>query len=312
MSDFLDKRLIVVAGKGGVGRTVVSLALGRLAERRSRRTLVCLCNAPSRYLDLLGDAPKNGALHHLSPNLDVINLEPKASQEEYGQMILRNRTVHRLIFGSRIVRVFLDAVPGLAEWAMLGKATYHALREVGGRPEYDLVVFDSPSTGHGLDILALPRAILSGVGTGRMRDEAELRVALMEDPTRCEVVPVTVPEEMPINECIELVHGVRQLGLSVEWIVVNMVAPAVVSEPLARFVDQLAERQIAEAWAIPAAYARNRQRSQQENLERVLKLEAVDTLTLPLISGEALDDTALMVLVDALEQGLAADVNGVR
>jgi anion-transporting ArsA/GET3 family ATPase len=305
MSRLLDKRFIIVAGKGGVGRTVVSLVLGELAAKHQKRTLVCLCNAPSRYLDLIGHGVLDEGIRRITSHLDVVNLDPRASQEEYSAMILRNRTIHRLIFGSRIVRVFLDAVPGLAEWAMLGKATFHATRRIDGRPEYDLVVFDSPATGHGLDVLALPRAIMSAVQGGRMREEAQLRIALMEDPQKCEVVPVTIPEEMPINEAVEIVPALKNLGLSVERVVVNMVAPRTVSPELIELVARVDKDGDLPSWLVPAAFAIGHQRAQDENLEKLKSALNLPRISLPMMPAGTFGEASVHALVDAFEAGLA-------
>ncbi|MCP4602017.1 MAG: ArsA family ATPase [Proteobacteria bacterium] len=305
MTALLDKDFIVVAGKGGVGRTTVSMVLGRIASSRGKRTLVCLGNAPSRYCDLLGDVVLDATIRKVSKFLDVVNLEPRASQEEYGLKVLHNHTLHRLIFGSQIVRGFLDAVPGLAEWAMLGKATFHALNIVDGRPEYDIVVFDSPATGHGLDLLALPRAIASAVPAGRMHEEALARLELMEDPSRSEVIPVTIPEEMPVNEAGEFVSGLSELGLIVERITINMVTQSAIRPELASLLNRIwTQPEPPPSWLLPTAAALGRQRVQVESIERLRTAVPANQIILPLIPGGSLDEASLLVLAEAFAKGM--------
>jgi anion-transporting ArsA/GET3 family ATPase len=306
MSDLFDRRFIVVAGKGGVGRTTVAMIIGRLASQRGRRTLVCLCNAPLRYLSLLGGVALTSEIREITERLHVINLEPRAAREEYGLMVLRNRTLHRLVFGSRIVRAFLDAVPGLAEWAMLGKATYHALREEGGRSQYDLVVFDSPATGHGLDVLSLPRAIVSAIPSGRMREEAARRVELMEDPLRCEVLPVTIPEEMAVNEALELVAALRALDLNVARLVVNLVQPEPVSGAVAELVRAAGSTGDPPAWSIPAAAALSAQRVQRASIERLSRAVDGPIIRLPIAPGGSLDEASLVEIAGVFYRELTA------
>lgn len=304
MSEIFDKRFVVVAGKGGVGRTTVAMVIGRLASKRGRRTLVCLCNAPLRYLSLLGGVALGSEIREVGGDLHVVNLVPRAAREEYGLMVLKNRTLHRLVFGSRMVRAFLDAVPGLAEWAMLGKATHHALREVGGRPQYDLVVFDSPATGHGLDVLSLPRAIVSAVPSGRMREEASRRVELMADPARCEVVPVAVPEEMVVNEVIELVGALRGLDLHVERLVLNMVQPAPAGEAIGELVDRTTGAGEPPAWLLPSAAAIGARRMQDASIERLEREAAARIVKLPQVRGGSLDEASLIEIAGALDAEL--------
>jgi len=305
MTSLLDKSFIVVAGKGGVGRTTISLVLGHVAANAGKRTLVCLANAPPRYFDILGDVALGTKIREVSPLLDVVNLEPRSSQEEYGLQVLKNRTLHRLVFGSRIVRGFLDAVPGLAEWAMLGKATYYALEGPDAPSGYDIVVFDSPATGHGLDILALPRAISSAVPGGRMHEEAFARCKLMEDPARCEVVPVTVPEEMPVNETVEFVAGLNKLGIAVERIAVNMIAPPLIGNRLVDLLTSETDETQLPAWLLPTAVALGSQRLRDEALERLESLLPLDQIRLPLLSGGSLDEASLLSLVDAFTSNMA-------
>jgi anion-transporting ArsA/GET3 family ATPase len=299
MSDLFEKQLVVVAGKGGVGRTTLAMVVGRCASRRGKRTLVCLSNAPLRYLSLLGGVSLGANIRQVGDRLHVVNLEPRAAREEYGLMVLKNRTLHRLVFGSRMVRAFLDAVPGLAEWAMLGKATHHALREVDGRPEYDLVVLDSPATGHGIDVLSLPRAIVSAVPSGRMREEANRRVQLMEDPERCEVLPVTIAEEMAVNEAVELIEALRGLDLPIERLVVNMVQAVEVGEALERSADRIEPDEEIPSWLLPTAAVVSSARVQAACIARLEQSVAAEIIRLPLIGGGSLDEASLLEIASA-------------
>jgi anion-transporting ArsA/GET3 family ATPase len=312
MSDLFEKRFVVVAGKGGVGRTTVSLLVGRCAAARGKRTLVCLVGAPPRYQEILGGLAVGVEPRAIAANLRVVNLDPVSAREEYGLMVLKSPALHRLVFGSRIVRAFLDAVPGLAEWAMLGKATYHALNGVDGRPEYDLVVFDSPATGHGLDVLSLPAAIVSAVPAGRIRDEAKERVRLMGDPRLCEVVPVTLPEEMPVSEALELIRGLERHGLPMRRIVVNMVDAEGPPDGLAQLVEASGGGGRPEPWLKPAAVAVARHRGQEESLARLATASGLALVLLPAIRGRGLDEAGVARLAGELERRLAPDGDGVR
>ena len=304
MPSLLDKEFVIVAGKGGVGRTTISVVLGRAAANLGKRVLICLSNAPRRYSDLLGGIVLGSSILQVTPLLSVVNLDPRASQEEYGLQVLKNRTLHRLIFGSRIVRGFLDAVPGLAEWAMLGKATFHAMEMIGDEHRYDIVILDSPATGHGLDILALPRAIVSAVPGGRMKDEALARCELMEDPRRTEVLPVTVPEQIPVNETIEFVRRLSGIGLHYERIVLNMMAPKAMSKELEKFVEQTVSIADVPPWLVPAAAEFEIQREKEENVIRLQKEIGAPQIALPLIPGGSLDEASILLLVEAFAAGL--------
>ncbi len=296
MVDLFDKRFVVVAGKGGVGRTTVSMILGVCAAKMGKRTLVCLTNAPLRYSELLGGVTLENGIHKANENLHVVNLNPVSSREEYGLMVLPSRTLHRIVFGSRLVNAFFDAVPGLAQWSMLGKATHHALNETDGVPEYDLVVFDSPATGHGLDILSLPGAIVSAVPAGRIREEAAQRVEIMKDRSRFEVIPVTIPEEMPVSEVLELLEALNERGFPVERVVINMIAASEASEELENLVGEVESCKPIPDWLLPSAVEVGARREHDESMKRLKSLVTVPLIELPMISRSGLDEGSLLRL----------------
>lgn len=299
LDTLLERHFVVVGGKGGVGRTVVALALGKLASLSGKKVLVCLCNAPPRYTRLVGGLALGPKAVQVSPNLEVVNLEPRASQEEYGHTVIHNQVLHRIVFGSRIVRAFLDAVPGLSEWALLGKATFHALPDSRGKRDYDLVVFDSPATGHGLDILSLPTTIAASIPSGRMRDEAVARVELLADPARCEVVPVTLAQDIPVREAFEYVSRLREKGLCVRRIVVNRVEQTRLSFQLQGL---LKGPEATADYLQPAAVAESAFALQESCLEDLSEM-GLPLIALPLLPQAELDEKSLDDLARALVNG---------
>jgi len=303
MANLFKKQFIVVAGKGGVGKTTISIALAHCAAGRGIRTLLCLSNAPPRYSRLLGGVTLGPKILKIRSNFFVVNLDPVASREEYSFNVLRNHTLHNLIFGSRVVNNFLDAIPGLAEWAILGKATHHALNIVDGRPEYDLVIFDSPATGHGLDVLGLPKAIIESVPTGRILNEAKERVELMSDPNRCEILPVTIPEEMPVNEVIELITELHIRKLSVKRLVINMMPPEN-SQHLANVLTSIPWKIRHQLLPVEVAVGRHRQREQC--LERLAATTSLPMIKLPLLKISELDEAAALHLAKCLDKAISA------
>ncbi len=221
----LDRRFLFVVGKGGVGKTMVSAALALAAAKQGKRVLIAMCNSKDRLSHLLEVPPIGPQVHRVLPNIDAVNMEPGAALEEYGLMVLKVRALYKVIFENRFVAAFLRGTPGLEAWAMLGKAQHHALEtDSGGRPRYDLVVLDAPATGHGLDLLRVPKVIIDVAPPGLLRREAEKAWQLFSDPRRAGVCLVTLPEDMPTNETIELHHKVQhELGLPVAALLINRV-----------------------------------------------------------------------------------------
>lgn len=237
----LDRRFLFVVGKGGVGKTMVSAAIALAAAKRGKRVLIAMCNSKDRLSHLLDVPPIGPKLVRVLPNVDAVNMEPGAALEEYGLMILKVRALYKVIFENRFVSAFLRGTPGLEAWAMLGKAQHHALEtDSSGRPRYDLVVLDAPATGHGLDLLRVPKVILDVAPPGLLRREAEKAWQLFSDPRRTGVCLVSLPEEMPTSETIELYDKVKnELGLPVAALLLNRVLPRLFSEGELSALDAL-------------------------------------------------------------------------
>jgi hypothetical protein len=225
--DLLDHNFLFVVGKGGVGKTTVSAAAGLAAARKGKRVLIAMANATERLSQLLGVDPIGDQVVQVAPNLDAVNMSPKAALEEYGMMILKVKSLYKAIFENRFVEAFLRGTPGIEAWAMLGKAYFHAAGHgPGGKGAYDLVLLDAPATGHGLDMIRVPHVILDVAPPGLLRREAERALSLFQDPKRAGALLVTLAEDMPVNESIELHTAlVQDLKIHVPEIVVNQLLP---------------------------------------------------------------------------------------
>jgi len=236
-----DLRFVVVVGKGGVGKTSVSAALALALARNGRRVLVAMCNARERLSYLLQVPPIGPDIRSIGPGIDAVNMEPGAALKEYGLMVLKIRALYSLIFENKLVSAFLRGTPGLDAWAMLGKAQHHVFeRRPDGQPRYDTVIVDAPATGHGLDLLRVPKVILDVVPPGMLRRDAERAWQLFTDPARSGVLLVTLPEELPVSETLELNAALRdELQLPVCGLVVNGLVPRLFDAEQAAAVERL-------------------------------------------------------------------------
>jgi anion-transporting ArsA/GET3 family ATPase len=226
MTDLFNLRFVTVVGKGGVGKTTVSAALALAAARRGKRVLIAMCNAKERISDLLEVAPIGPKNQRILPGIEAVNIIPKVALEEYGVMVLRVRALYKAIFENRLVAAFLHGTPGIEAWSILGKAQFHVHEQEGGRPRYDMVILDAPATGHGLEMLRVPRVLLDIAPPGLLRREAERAWDLFRDPQRSGVMIVTLAEDMPVNESLELYAALTgELSLPVAAVAVNSVMP---------------------------------------------------------------------------------------
>jgi anion-transporting ArsA/GET3 family ATPase len=295
-----DKRFLIVTGKGGVGKTTVCAAEALAFAARGKRVLVAMCNAKERLSTMLGSDLIGSDVKLVAPSVWAVNMDPEVALEEYGLMILKSRTLYKLLFDNKYVRTFFRAVPGMAEWAMLGKAWWHTT-EVGddGRPRFDVVILDAPATGHGLDMLRVPKVIVDVVPSGLLRRDAERAWTMFQDPAISAVVLVTLPEELPTTETIELARALKdELHLPIGKVVVNAVLP-----PLFSREERVTLEQLAAAGGSPGDAALSaghdratRERVQAESLARLAKELPIPPSFLPLLFDDAANPAAIREL----------------
>lgn len=312
MKSPFDLKFVFVVGKGGVGKTAVSGALALAAAAQGKRVLVAMCNAKDRLSYMLETPPIGPSIQHVFPGIDAVNMEPAAALEEYGMLVLRVRALYKLVFENRYVAAFLHGTPGIDAWAMLGKAQFHAQeKEANGRPRYDLVIVDAPATGHGLDLLRVPRVIMDVAPPGLLRRDAENANALFQDPERAGVLLVTLPEEMPSTETVELHAAVRnELNLPVCGLVINQTLPVLFSEH-EHAVMRVLKPQLSASPITPelqqlmaAGYARaEREQVQRACITRLAQQIPTRQVQLPLKLHDDFRRAQLQALGEILDQG---------
>ena len=235
MSGLLDRRFIIVSGKGGVGRTTVAAAIARAAADAGKRVLVAQASAAERLGRLFGRfGPVGTDVVALAPGVDAVNMTPQSALHQYGLMMLRSELVYRALFENRAVRGFLGAIPGLDAYAMLGKTWWHTTETERGsnRPRYDLVILDGPASGHATLMLRIPGAILQAMPKGPLAGDARHMRALLSDTARTALVIATLPEELPVKETAELAALARtELKVPLGPVIVNAVPSDALSGP---------------------------------------------------------------------------------
>lgn len=192
-----------------------------------RRTLLYQASAKEKLSQLLGGPRVGEQLVEVRENLWAVNTNPGAALHEYGLMILRYETIYRMVFENRVTKSLLRAIPGLDDYSIIGKMWWHATQEEeDGSLRWDTVVFDAPATGHALTMFKIPSAILEAVPDGPLTRDAVRVRRLLEDPDQTSVVLVTLAEEMPTNEAIELHDRLHtDLHMHPACLVVNQLYP---------------------------------------------------------------------------------------
>jgi anion-transporting ArsA/GET3 family ATPase len=222
MSGLLDRRLLLVTGKGGVGKSTVAASLALRLASAGLRTLLCEVNTGGRLGRRLGHREVGADVTSVEPNLSMVDLQPDAAMREYVLSKIRLERVYRAVFENRMVRYFLRFIPALAETVMLGKVLWHLRQWPDATGGFDRIVLDLPATGHALTLLGVPQSLLSALPTGPMASEAGWMRDLLVDPVVTAAVLVSLPEELPVNETLELSQALRsRLRIRVGAVVLN-------------------------------------------------------------------------------------------
>ena len=219
--DLLDRKLIFVTGKGGVGKTTIAAALALLASERGKKTLLCEVDAKGNLSDFFESGPTRFEEREILPRLWAMSMDTEASLKQYLSLQLKLPLVARVGPLARMFDFVATAAPGVKEIVTVGKLAW----EVKER-HYDIVVVDASATGHIVGQLAAPQAINQLVQVGLVRQQTGWMLDILGDPQTTGLAIVSTPEEMPVNETIELSARVKkETNVDLAAIVVNRVLP---------------------------------------------------------------------------------------
>lgn len=225
----LDRRLLFVTGKGGVGKSTVTAALALLAAEQGQRVLLVEVDARGNLTNLFEHPPVGFEPTAVYPGVYAMQLRTEASLREYLKLNLRIPVVGRIGALANVFDFVANAAPGVKEILTVGKVCWEVRESIEGRADWDLVVVDAAATGHVLAQLDAPRTIRELVHTGPIRSQTEWMLDILSSPAITALNVVTAPEEMPVNETIELVARAREeTTVPLGTVIVNRVLP----EPL--------------------------------------------------------------------------------
>jgi anion-transporting ArsA/GET3 family ATPase len=313
LDSLLTRRLVVLTGKGGVGKSVVGAALALAARARGRRVLLVEVAAPLEAARRLGGPPSRGREIEARPGLFTLNLDPQTVMDEYVRHIVKLDLLARRILASPIYRRFFAAAPGLKELMVLGKVMVleEAHRRLSREPLYDLIVLDAPATGHGLAYLKVPLAAAAAVPVGPINHNARRILRLLRDPERTALVVVAAPEEMAVVEAVELHRAARaEVGIEPLAVVLNGCHERRFSDEdeaaVLRLATSEADGEIEPGVPLGAALRAARRQVRRRKLTRFYRDRLKRSLGTPLVSlpflfREELGVSELGTLAEALE-----------
>jgi anion-transporting ArsA/GET3 family ATPase len=295
----------MVTGKGGVGKTTVSLALGLAAAARGKRTIVCEVASQERASRAFHRRATGFHEVELAKDLFAISIDPDEAMKEYVLLQVRVKAARDLLFRSRMFTYLAAATPGLRELVTIGKIWELAQldRRVRERRSYDLVIVDAPATGHGVGFLQTPKTFADIARVGPVKAQGQAVHEFLVNPKKTAVAIVATPEEMPVNETIALETELRdRLGIETSRVYLNAVYPERFSDEEASKIDAALE-DVDEPLrpALTAALSSHR-RARHHEAQRARLEEAVraDVRTLPFVFEPEIDVADLERLAERL------------
>ena len=311
MPGLLDRRLVFVTGKGGVGKSTVATALGIVAARRGRRTIVVELASQQRVRRSLDGAGSGGSepFHELElmPELFTISVDPQLAMEEY--LRIKTGAVGQVLGSSRLFQAFAMATPGMRELLSIGKVWELAQleRRTRGAAPYDLVLVDAPATGHGVGFLRTPRTFAEIARIGPIAHQARTIAATIADREFTGVVAVSTPEEMPVNQALSIHELLTSEGPELELMILNARYPERFTDgevPLLRAAAERAGTSLAAAALSGALSEAQRAHAQREQRSRLADAVGERLIELPLVFCERLGKPELERLADVLAERL--------
>jgi len=313
LDELLSKRLVILSGKGGVGKSVVGAALALAARERGKRVLLVEVEAAREAARCLGGRPSGGVVREVLPGLFTLNLDPAAAMAEYVRSTVRVEMLARRVLDSPLYHRFFAAAPGVPELITLGKVMILEAETTGwrARPRWDLIVLDAPATGHGLAFLKVPLAASRAVPVGPVGHNARRILALLRDRQRTALGIVAIPEEMAVVEALE-VHRLAtdDLGITPRVVFLNECHERRFTDAqeatVLRLAMQGATGALAPGVSLGAALASARRHVRRHKLTRFYLARLRRALTTPLLALPYLfrDDLGLddiRVLAERLE-----------
>jgi anion-transporting ArsA/GET3 family ATPase len=304
VAGLLDKRLVVVTGKGGVGKSTISIALALAAAQQGKRVILCEVASQEHLSHVFQRAELGYHEVEMEDNVWAISIDPDESMREYVLLQLKVRAMRDLLFRSRIFTYLAAATPGLKELVTIGKIWELTLwdRKVKGGNRYDTVIVDAPATGHGIGFLQTPRTFANVARVGPLRQQAEALDKFIRNRERTGVAVVASPEEMPVNETAKIERDLAErVGVPVDRIYCNGLYPERFDDAEVERIGEADGDVLVRAASRAAVSEARRARAQREQLARLEELCSAPVTTLPFLFEPEIGVEQIRALAGGIE-----------
>ncbi len=315
INELLARRVVIVLGKGGVGKSTLSAALAKAATRNGWRTLVMECDSRAPIASIYG-LPSCYQAAAAAPGMYLMTLDGRHSLEQYLRLVVPSRLLLKTVFSSRLYQFFVQAAPGLRELMALGKVYYEADRNRADSERWDTIIVDAPASGQALSLLRMPRAARATFGESIVGKESRNISALLADRSRCAIVQVTTADSLAVAETIETERDLSGLDLAPAAIFFNRVntlnyREADVVAMMRRRAPHLDQKQVAHLGEIARAGLRraNDVRAALARVRGETRAEVIETNEHAGLSGAALIDRLAADLMAPAERARSRRVS---
>jgi arsenite-transporting ATPase len=225
LNEILARRVLIVLGKGGVGKSTLSAAMAKVATLSGASALVMECDARAPLAATFGVA-SSFVPTPVAHSLSLMTLDGRAALEEYLRLVVPGRMLLKAVFASRLYQFFVQAAPGLRELMMLGKVFYDAGQPDPKAPARNLIVVDAPASGQAMSLLKMPTAARSTFGDSVVGKEASNISKMLRDQRNCAIVQVTTADTLSISETIETHALLSSIHLAPAAVLFNRMPPS--------------------------------------------------------------------------------------
>lgn len=326
LDEFLEPKILIVSGKGGVGKTTVAAALALLAAREGRKVCIAEVDRKGTLPKLFGRDELGYAPQELLPRLWGLNIVPEAALTEYLRVQYHMPRISKVFTSTHFVDFITTAAPGLKDILVLGKIWYLE-QDRGSQPhhDFDTIVVDAPAAGHMLTFFSAPVGLADAVRVGPVRRQSDWLVQMLRDPKRTRVHLVTLAEEMPVSETLETSAAINsKLGMNQGTTFANAVYSPLFSRAEEKTLEEVEartfENMLLEARGVGLningdelraliGYARfltARRQIQSVHLRKLRKEIEGDVVSLPFLFSAGLALPDIDTLADAIEESVDA------